>query len=409
METRICQNDNSHVQTRILPARNHTHVLNKTEAVPAACETDGNIEYWTCVDCRNLFSDEAGTRQINPEDTVVKATGHKWGEWTAAKDQEGVEIRICRNDPSHTETRTIEKPQPQPGPGSGGGGVSAYTVTVKDADNGTVTASRKTAEANAAVTLTVKPGEGYQLDKLAVTDRNNNAVTLTKNEDGTYTFKMPASNVTVTPAFAAVPVPVPADTDGGACPKDASCPISAFSDASPTEWYHDGVHWALAKELMNGIGNGSFAPNGTTTRAMVVTMLWRLEGKPDGGSSPFTDVPADTWYTQAVSWAAEAGVVKGVSETEFAPDTPVTREQLAAILYRYAQAKGWDVSVGEDTNILSYDDAFSVSGWAMEAMQWACGAGILNGRTASTLVPGGNATRAEIATMFMRFCESAEQ
>ena len=102
-------------------------------------------------------------------------------------------------------------------------------------------------------------------------------------------------------------------------------------------------------------------------------------------------------------------MVKGVSETEFAPDTPVTREQLAAILYRYAQAKGWDVSVGEDTNILSYDVAFSVSGWAMEAMQWACGAGILNGRTASTLVPGGNATRAEIATMFMRFCESAEQ
>ena len=135
-----------------------------------------------------------------------------------------------------------------------------------------------------------------------------------------------------------------------------------------------------------------------------------MEGSPaTDGANSFEDVPAGQWYTNAVNWAEENKIVTGYSADQFGPMDSVTREQLAAILYRYAQFKGQDVSAGEDTNILSYDDAFSVSGWAMSAMQWAVGSGILNGRTDSTLVPGGNATRAEVATMLMRFSEGAEK
>ena len=139
-----------------------------------------------------------------------------------------------------------------------------------------------------------------------------------------------------TAAYAPVPAPEPAPAsapEDTPCPKDASCPISAISDASPTEWYHDEVHWALEQGIMNGIGKNQFDSNGTTTRAMVVTMLCRLEGEPGGKTSFFTDVPADARYTKAVNWGAETGVVKEITGTEFAPDAPVTREQQAAILY----------------------------------------------------------------------------
>ena len=323
--------------------------------------------------------------------------------------QEGIETRTCRNDPNHTETRTIGRLKPQPGPSGGvgggggaGGGVTTYTVTVSDAENGAVTADKNTAGANAKVTLTVKPSEGYQLDKLTVTDRNNNVIAVTENTDGTCSFNMPASNVTVTPVFTAIPAPAPAED--GACPMDAGCPISAFSDASPTAWYHDGVHWALEEGVMNGVGDGLFAPDGTTTRAMVVTMLWRLEGQPDGGSSPFSDVPAGTWYTQAVSWAAETGVVKGISETMFAPDAPVTREQLVTILHRYAENKG--MAESPDANILDYEDVSDVSTWAVLPFRWAVQEGIVEGVGANRLAPGDNATRAQIATLFMRFVEA---
>ena len=131
-------------------------------------------------------------------------------------------------------------------------------------------------------------------------------------------------------------------------------------------------------------------------------MLWRLEGRPDGKPSLFEDVPAVSWYEKAVNWAAEAGVVKGITDMSFAPDMNVTREQLVTILYRYAQAKSMDVSVGEDTNILSWNDAFDVSEWAMPAMQWACGASVIEGRDDGTLAPQDNAARAEIAAIFMR-------
>ena len=190
------------------------------------------------------------------------------------------------------------------------------------------------------------------------------------------------------------------------CPKDATCPIGKFSDASASAWYHDGVHWALENGVMNGVGNGKFAPNDTTTRAQVVTMLWRLEGSPAYvGMSEFSDVDNEEWYGPAIRWASAEGIVNGY-DGKFAPNDPVTREQLVTILYRYAQYKKLDVSVGEDTNILSYDDAFDVSEWAIPAMQWACGSGIVNGIDKDgklVLAPADSSTRAVVATMLWRF------
>ena len=138
---------------------------------------------------------------------------------------------------------------------------------------------------------------------------------------------------------------------------------------------------------------------------MLTTILHRMAGSPAAAEfSPFADVAENMWYTDAVRWAAANGVVTGY-DGRFAPDDPVTREQFATILWRYAKLPGADVSVGEDTNILSYDDAFTVSEWAIPAMQWACGAGVINGTTASTLSPGAAMTRAQAAVMLLRYAQ----
>lgn len=189
-----------------------------------------------------------------------------------------------------------------------------------------------------------------------------------------------------------------------ACPKDDTCPISQFTDAQADAWYHDGVHWALGNNVMNGVGNDKFAPNGTATRAMVVTMVWRLEAEPSASkAASFSDVSADAWYANAVAWASEVHAVNGTSDTTFSPDTPITREQLATILYRYAQAKG-EGFVGSWYFLLDAPDADKISEYADEAMHWMVMNGIITGREGGMLAPQDNATRAEIATIFQRFC-----
>ena len=276
----------------------------------------------------------------------------------------------------------------------------SYRVTVEDTDNGKVASSHSWAVPGVTVTLTVSPGEGYELASLSITKSNGDEVKYTDMGNGKFTFTMPASNVKVTAVFR---------TAYDACPRDESCPIWHFTDASTTAWYHDGIHYCLANGLMDGVADTLFASDASLTRAMLVTILWRVEGKPVVNYyMPFTDVDGGAWYAEAVRWAASEGIVNGVTDTSFAPDDPITREQLAAILWRYAKAKGYDVSIGEETNILSYEDLAQISEYAIPSMQWACGAGIINGVTESTLVPQGTATRAQAATMLMRFCESAK-
>ena len=179
-----------------------------------------------------------------------------------------------------------------------------------------------------------------------------------------------------------------------------------FTDLAADAWYTDAVAYVYRHDLMAGYGENLFGPDDDLSRAQLCQIIYNMEGQPaTSGSSVFTDVADGAWYADAVTWAASQGIVGGYGNGKFGPEDNITREQLAAILYRYAQAKGYDTSVGEDTNILSYTDALEISEYAIPAMQWACGAGILEG-DAGHLYPQGNATRAQIATMLMRFCEN---
>lgn len=179
-----------------------------------------------------------------------------------------------------------------------------------------------------------------------------------------------------------------------------------FTDVVDTSWYYAAVKYAYEHKLFGGTSATEFSPEATMTRGMAATILYSLEGSPAvSAKSPFSDVADGQWYAKAVTWAEENGIVGGIDSESFAPEAGVTREQLAAILYRYAQYKKYSVSVGEDTNILSYEDALQISPYAVSAIQWACGSGLMTGRTQTALAPVGTVTRAEVAVMLQRFCE----
>ena len=192
-----------------------------------------------------------------------------------------------------------------------------------------------------------------------------------------------------------------------ACAKDSACPMSAYTDLDPAAWYHDGVHWALETGVMQGFGDGIFRPDGTTTRAQVAMILWNMEGKPAAeGPNPFFDIPVDgeVWYADAVKWAAANGIVEGYVEGAhkvFGPDRPVTREQFATMLYRYAKLHGEGFQ-GMWMFLLDYPDAADVSDWADEAMHYWVMQGVINGMDGK-LNPKGSATRAQVASMLCRF------
>lgn len=179
-----------------------------------------------------------------------------------------------------------------------------------------------------------------------------------------------------------------------------------FTDLAAGAWYEDAVAYVYRHDLMSGFSEATFGPNAALSRAQLCQILYNMEGRPAvTGSGSFSDLADGAWYTDAVTWAASQGIVDGYGGGLFGPDDNITREQLASILYRYAQARGDDVSVGEDTNILSYSDAADVAEYAISAMQWACGAGVITGISESALAPRGEATRAQTAAMLMRFCE----
>lgn len=188
---------------------------------------------------------------------------------------------------------------------------------------------------------------------------------------------------------------------GAVCPKDGTCPMAAFKDLDPAAWYHDGIHFCLEKGIMNGTGNGIFDTVGSTSRAMIVTILYRIEGEPAvTAANSFADVPDGQWYTGAVLWAAENKIVEGFEDGTFRPAGDITREQMATILYRYARTRGQGFT-GTWSSRLDHPDAAEISSWADEAMHWCVMNGIINGRDGK-LVPGGIASRAEAATLIQR-------
>ena len=184
---------------------------------------------------------------------------------------------------------------------------------------------------------------------------------------------------------------------------EKDCPSRSFRDLDTTKWYHEAIDTMLREGLMNGTGNGLFEPNGTLTRAMLVTILWRSEGEPAASAqTSFTDVPAGAYYAEAVRWAAANGVVKGVSSTEFGPSKNITRQELVTILWRLAAKKGLNTS-NAGLTVPEFADRSQIAAWAAEAMSWGCTRGILTGKSANRVAPTGTATRAEAAAMIVRF------
>lgn len=270
------------------------------------------------------------------------------------------------------------------GSSSSGTPTTSYNVNVNAATNGAVAADKKTASKGTTVTVTASPSKGYVVDAVKVVDKDGKDVAVTE-KDGKYVFTMPASAVTVTGSFKAeTPAPV-------ALP---------FTDVKSGNWFYDAVKYAYAQGLMTGTSATTFAPNGTMNRAMIVTVLYRLEKSPAvTGASKFTDVPAGQWYSDAVAWAAANKIVNGYDETTFGPMNAVTREQMAAILFRYEQYKGLE-NVTLEENLNRFPDQNKISAYAIPALQWAVGQKIINGNADGTLDPTGTATRAQVAQIF---------
>lgn len=287
-----------------------------------------------------------------------------------------------------TETFSYTKPSSSGGSSSG---KTTYKVTTSAVNNGGVNASPSSAEKGATITITLSPDKGYKLDKLTVTDGSGKTVSTVKKSDTVYTFTMPASAVKVGVSYVKA-TETPSKTK--------------FNDVSANDWFASAVDYVTGKGMMNGTADNTFSPKAHTTRGMVVTVLYRLENQPSTSAASFTDVASGAYYANAVAWANANGIVSGYGSGKFGPNDKVTREQLAAILYRYAQYKKYDVSGAKSLD--GYTDAQSVSNYAVPALQWANAAGVVTGKSGSKLDPKGNATRAEVAAMLMRFCENVK-
>lgn len=281
-------------------------------------------------------------------------------------------------------------------------------ITVINPKNGTVSVSDDWADEDQKITLTITPDKGYVVDKIEIVDLEGDKIDAKKveDEDNEYTFRMANCDVTVTVTFKEEGKTEDKEETTTEETEETTKPETvAFSDVSESDWFYKGVSYVVENGMMNGVGENQFAPNAPLTREMLAVVLYNMEKQPEStGVNPFADVKADMWYTDAIVWANANGIVAGYDDSTFGLGDSITREQLASILYRYAQMKGYDVT--EKADLTGYADSAAISGYAVEAMQWANANGIVNGMTATTLAPQGTATRAQVATMLMNFCEN---
>lgn len=215
---------------------------------------------------------------------------------------------------------------------------------------------------------------------MKITDQNGKEIEVSSTGNDTYTFKLPSAQP---------------NTLGWDNP---------FIDVKEGAWYYDAVRYCHENGLMNGTTSNTFSPDIPTSRAMIVSILWRLEGSPATGRNTFTDVPDEQYYADAVAWAASEDIVSGYSDDIFAPDEAITREQLAAILYRYAAYRSWGLS--HDATLDSFVDAHIASAYATDALSWATDKNVISGMDDNLLTPKGNASRAQVASILMRICEN---
>ena len=271
-------------------------------------------------------------------------------------------------------------------------GKYSYEIVSDVGENGTIDVDRYATEGD-QVTITISPDEAYLLDDLTVTSGGKD-VALTDNGDGTYTFTMPSGDVAITATFAEDP--------NWEEPEDPATDVSEiFTDVPANHWAKAAIQYVYDNGLMTGVSDTAFAPEATTTRAMIVSMLARMENVTSAADAGFTDVDASDWYATAVNWAAASGITSGTGDGNFSPNAAITREQLAAILMNYAQYKGQDVSARATLD--TYNDATAISSWANDVMSWAVAEGLLTGVTNDQLQPQGNATRAQVAAILERF------
>ena len=226
--------------------------------------------------------------------------------------------------------------------------------------------------------LTLLCGCGGQ--NMTIIDKDGKSIDVASAGKDTYTFSLPEKNTTPLPQW-----------------------DNPFTDVTEGNWFYQSVRYCHENGLISGTTESNFSPDAPASRAMVVSILWRLEGAPETDSAIFVDIPADEYYADAVAWAASEKIVSGYDAEHFAPDAPVSREQLAAILYRYASYHNWDMMPG---SLSDFADADTVSPYAEDAVAWAAAQGIINGMEDHLLTPQGEATRAQFASILMNLCEN---
>lgn len=260
----------------------------------------------------------------------------------------------------------------------------SFPVKISHSGDGVAKVDKSYANAGDKVTITVTPGRNATVQHITVTDEDGERLKLTENRDGTYSFTMPSGAANVYVRFSGSGLP--------------------FADVPSGSWYYDDVAYVYDTGLMTGLTATTFGPNLSTTRGMIVTILWRMENEPAAKHGcPFADVRRGSYYEQAIAWASENGIVTGFDSSTFAPDRAITREQLAAILFRFAAYRGMD-AVTLRENLSSFQDQAAISVYAVSALNWAVGEGLMQG-TGDKLEPTGSATRAQVAAMLRRFMQ----
>ena len=322
-----------------------------------------------------------------------EANKNEWGEYfTVNSDKTGLTLYVrCFSTYAigYTDAPVTPIPPDSSDP--------VYPPSIEKPEHGSVAIRPQSPEKGDPVTITPAPEEGYTVDEVIVTDPTGKPVEVTPNGDGTYTFIQPGGKVTITVTFRQI-------TDTSDCPRDESCPLAPFTDADRFAWYHDGVHYCVENGLMVGTSKTTFAPNATITRGMIVTILWRLKGSPIVDSPmDYDDVKPEDWCGEAVRWADSTGVVTGYENGRFGPNDPITREQMAAMLWRYAGSPAVEGSLS------SFADGGQTGSWAQPAMIWAVDQGVIAGVSNDRLDPRGRATRAQAAMILMRFSKNVAQ
>lgn len=344
------------------------------------------------------------TATVNQADASVKINGSTAASGTPTT----VDLNVGANtitivataqDESTTETYTltiIRKAASSTGGGGGGSSPAYYSVSFDtETEHGDVTFDKTRSTAGSKLTIRVTPDEGYEIDRLIILDKDGREVDYTDNEDGTYSFTMPSGDITLNALFTAIPT----------LPEDL--PTLPFADVQKSDWYYHSVDYVYRNQWFAGTNEEQFEPNTYISRAMVVTVLWRLEGQADiNVDQVFSDVSPGEYYAKAIDWANTQEIVQGYGKGRFGPRDNITREQMALILYKFAQFKGYDTSAAASLD--SFHDGSTVSPWALDAVKWAVASQILSGRDDGTLDPLGNATRAEAASILMRLVTNQE-